>query len=418
MNYTNLSPSQQTFEGLSADYEKQAELLLPGSADQLQPKSQLADVVDVRLQELGEIGDVRLFTPERYSLYEAIQVILDGKTVLARSEHPDEASGPSGLSSTEILSLSIFSKNLSNSSVASSSKKNIAAEFLPIRMGGTDAEAFEKILLNEAGNNFKDSYFDHADINRFRRKLYKKAITLSYWEYIPGTNITVFEDDAVPNRYHIMERQPGEHESAAAYRQIDIADDQEINPIVTAYRAFSSIDGTNGDHKPVIEMQRPEGEERSFAFLQYHRGRDQAEGEVKGLKDEDLEVDGRIELEFVRGRSVGEIALKFNHHDPITSLQRTDDDIEKGAMGTNFPDATIEAYARRIAAFLLNANPIRPNGEPVKDIHAFVSAVAKPPLSVFSQKLNDQLKKLHDKEVMVHLNSDGCRGYARLEIAS
>ena len=114
-----------------------------------------------------------------------------GKEVLARSEHQDEYAGASGILETRTLNFETYPEKLS-------ALGENALE-------GGDVSVFEKgiadfvSILNE--RSVVDVYcgLTGKDVDEFR-----KGISVSYWEQIPGFNRMVVADNAVQGRYHIV----------------------------------------------------------------------------------------------------------------------------------------------------------------------------------------------------------------------
>jgi hypothetical protein len=129
-----------------------------------QPKKVVGDYVETE----------GILVPHRFADFEEAQFAAQNVTaVIARSEHPDEYSGPSGLGYT------------------SQFIPNEDGVMLPRHhMRKRDVTGLYEHYAHTWGGQSPDSYV--ADASE------------SYWQAIPGINITCVADDTVKGRYHVF----------------------------------------------------------------------------------------------------------------------------------------------------------------------------------------------------------------------
>ena len=134
--------------------------------------------VQPKFEDAKEVERLNLMkVPKRFTFARAKKVIAQDIQILGRSEHPEEAKGLSGVNQTRY-----FGKD----------------DRLP---GETFAE-FRKIMLeNNPALRHTEQYWD---INGIDRANYEKDLSWSFWERIPGMNLSVIQDNSLPDRYWIL----------------------------------------------------------------------------------------------------------------------------------------------------------------------------------------------------------------------
>lgn len=136
----------------------------------IQPKAQ--DALEVERLGLMKV-------PRRFSYAEAKEAIAAGIQVIARSEHPDEAKGESGVNPSWTFD-----------------KKE------PLR-GKTESDFELSMFLSDFHMKYNRNF---CEINGIDPSVHNESLSWSFWEKIPGTNLTVVEDNVVPGRYLIFGR--------------------------------------------------------------------------------------------------------------------------------------------------------------------------------------------------------------------
>jgi hypothetical protein len=253
----------------------------------LQPKRVVGEYVE----------SAGFLVPQRFSdIEEARHAASQGIPVLARSEHPDEYSGPSGLGKTSLL--------------------------VPDESG----------VFNPRHNSFSSSplakYGRYASAAGLPRVSYMREASESYWEAIPGTNITVVADDAVEGRYHVFAFNEDKTatwayrisaaivtEDGSVERQLDYIDDvpgmsARYEEVIDFYNRVRRLERFNGNHCPIIEMQLSDQDDQLY-FLQYHRTRDEAFVSERIDVQEFPAEDGWLKADAVRGAHIGEKTLEL-----------------------------------------------------------------------------------------------------------
>lgn len=254
-----------------------------------QPKKDIADYVESQ----------GILVPRRFN--NLMSAVMSGVPFMARSEHPQDYAGASGLA----LSLFINPEELKNPQPLPTESDwqglNKTGGFYYSRFGdlakslATNAaimsqDQFEAgvTALSRRGSfgiNGIDAYcgFRGEDSNSFIQDM-----SYSYWEGLGGVNTAIFADNVVPNRYHLFstvtENKDGfMYEKGSGYHVIEngdiIAGPQRDNTGVTKstdslinlYESVRKLDRFDPNHCPVVEAQMLDGQPY---FLQYMRGQD------------------------------------------------------------------------------------------------------------------------------------------------
>lgn len=136
----------------------------------VQPKFEDANVVE-------KLGLMKV--PRRFSFPGAKKAVTQGLEIIARSEHPNEAMGFSGVNPSIVFGKkrdrSIPGKNLS--------------------------EFILDILINDFWIKKTNRF---CEMNNLNKQKYYSGLSWSFWERIPGMNMSVVEDAAVPGRFWIL----------------------------------------------------------------------------------------------------------------------------------------------------------------------------------------------------------------------
>lgn len=255
----------------------------------LQPKRVIGDYVESQ----------GLLVPQRFDTFEEAQFAAEnGIPVLARSEHPHEYSGPSGLGTS-----SPFVESKDGSMKPAYQDR------------GQDPEKLYMHYIMTSGEEEPVSYLS--------------KLSESYWQSIPGINVTAIADDVVEGRYHIFGHRPkGEPGSmpsmvvgAVVEENGDILrinrwgeDNNELSgrfkEIVDFYNHARQLGRFNLFHCPAMEIQVSDEDDKLY-FLQYHRTRDAAPSDERLNPAEYDEREGWVKADAVRGALLGAKSLEL-----------------------------------------------------------------------------------------------------------
>lgn len=255
----------------------------------VQPKMAVGDYVESQ----------GLLVPRRFGTLEEAQFAAEnGIPVLARSEHPDEYSGPSGLGNS-----SPFVEDQDGSMKPA------------YQMRGRDPSKLYEHYIMTSGEEEPGSYLS--------------KLSESYWQSIPGINVTAIADDVVEGRYHIFGHRPkGEPGSIPSMVIGAIVEENgdilrinrwgenndelpmRFKEIVDFYNQIRQLDRFNPSHCPVMEIQISDGDDQLY-FLQYHRARD-AEPLTELLDPAEYDRrDGWVKADSARGALLGAKTLEL-----------------------------------------------------------------------------------------------------------
>lgn len=158
----------------------------------LQPKADVARYVE----EKG------ILVPRRFgSVSEGLESRAD---LIARSEHPIEYAGPSGLFSSCVINQR--TRERASEPVDSKDDTHLHSFELERRAlrkrlfeGGDDEQFYRDLRAN--ANRAITAYASHARTDADETSA---NLTYSVWELVGGMNHTVVADSAVPSRYHVF----------------------------------------------------------------------------------------------------------------------------------------------------------------------------------------------------------------------
>jgi hypothetical protein len=258
----------------------------------MQPKRAVGDYVESE----------GILVPRRFETFEEAQFeAQNGASVIARSEHPDEYSGPSGLGYSGVF------------------VENEDGVMLPKQHIGRD-----DLLKRYLSYIYVSGAVEPTE--------YLAQASESYWQAVPGVNVTCVADDAIEGRYHIFGHRYRKYdgslpsmavgaiveENGNVVRIAEDADDGEntsglvsrFSDVINMYNQVRQLDSFSEVHCPIMEMQIADVDDRIY-FLQYHRVRD-ASYTTERLDPADFdERDGWLRADHVRGAYVGKKALNL-----------------------------------------------------------------------------------------------------------
>ncbi|MDB5170975.1 MAG: hypothetical protein JWO35_669 [Candidatus Saccharibacteria bacterium] len=429
------------------------------------------DALQSPKQEIGDYIEAQGFSvPKRFeTLDEALDVVRAGGTIAVRSEHRDEYDGASGLMETFRIDLQSAEDSLRafenygpfdiDEQVYQSQFRSAVTAYRRGDMPGYST--MEDVVLGEALSAPTDltlqrlqrlsrqstSVRRYADLtNRSTAELMNGA-SFSFWEYVPGTNVTIVADSAIDDRYHVLGNKP-KRKGIPSYYGWQISDesgkpiagkenDSTLTPDVTqslikAYEAIRNLPRFASQHCPLLELQL-DGDGKIW-FLQYHRTRDfKAAGELLDPNDFSP-AEGWHKADGVRGALDEPTTLKtaFWYPNEYGSVRHTGSPlptIEDASTDWHWDWALSEIMARR-RSVQLDYDSLERAYSTIAAAHGPRSRWFKPLAAV---ALDDRgLKKLVPKQLKeqvshhVHRNNglarvvidfavDGRNGYVRLD---
>jgi len=244
----------------------------------------LQDPARLKGQLKRTIGDYAeqngILVPRRFdSLAEARA---SGLPVIARSEHPQEYAGCSGILISPMLQSDEYS--------------------------GVRTEEELKIKALSRPENAPLRYEQFCKFSGYDEDKFRQEVSFSFWELLEGYDRIVVADSAIPNRYHVMTSLGPEGERFLNYAIVENGSvvQEFVTPLTPVlreglpsllqlYEKVRRLDRFDPNHCPIMEMQTA-GDINYF--LQYHRGRDFEPAQFR--LDRTLKR-GEKEMAFVRG---------------------------------------------------------------------------------------------------------------------
>lgn len=265
----------------------------------VQPKAQWADLV----------AGAGIPVPERWASFDA--ALRSGQPFIARSEHPWEFAGESGILESFAVTPSVIETSLGLQGPVPQ-KGSTFSEMVKMReyalknrlQGGIDRD-FE---LGIATSNPR-RLAEYCRLHGLSQSDFLTDVSYSYWKLLGGFNRTIVADDAVPGRYHIFTTQADDPKSGYNYAVVEggacvFNEGFGINPdmivrgaaqAVGFYESVRQLPFFDSRHCPIIECQLVNG---LHYFLQYHVGRDSSPANFELMRSP---TDGEVEAVFVRG---------------------------------------------------------------------------------------------------------------------
>lgn len=240
-----------------------------------------------------------ILVPRRFGDFEEAQFAAEsGSLVIARSEHPDEYSGPSGRGDSSYF-------EVGKDGVMK--PRHYEREEDPARL--------YRHHIVTSGEEEPNSY--------------ASKVSESYWEGIPGVNVTCVADDAVEGRYHLFGFRYKNHDGsmptmyAGAITEADGSIQRitetgkgadrlttRFKEVIDFYNKVRGLDRFNPDHCPIMEVQLSDIDDQLY-FLQYHRSRDAAPVPQQLDASNYDPREGWFKADAVRGAYLGGRALQL-----------------------------------------------------------------------------------------------------------
>lgn len=247
----------------------------------LQPKREVADYVESE----------GILVPERFAGLE--EALGSRKPFVARSEHPQDYDGASGIFSSLLISPERSTEALKDLVPGMWDKYGF-------RPGG-DPRSYARLVSSiktltqvELEQGLTQVSQEKAELYCLYAKIpvdsFMRQVSYSYWEAIPGLNRAVIADSDIKDRYHIstgidnVQYDPtksGQRDNymivengevvAGAPQDLEEDTPENIRKLIQAYEAVRNLDRFSPDNCPTIELQS--NGERQY-FLQYLKGVD------------------------------------------------------------------------------------------------------------------------------------------------
>jgi hypothetical protein len=233
-----------------------------------QPKKGIGDLV----------AAMGILVPARYSWEEARQRITAGETIIARSEHPDELAGPSGIFASSVITDEVY--------------------FIWDRIKSeNESGVFEYLKYLECG------YEGYCQLAGIDPQKYLTDLTYSFWQYVPGLNVLIGADTCNPKKHYCVVN--AYHNKYNGYfvlnegqikpvgRKQDILFPDKLLETAALYDSITAALDPN--HCAIMEFKV--NEEGEVFFLQYHRTQDINHSRFQLSKDQKR----GIKAQYVRG---------------------------------------------------------------------------------------------------------------------
>jgi hypothetical protein len=236
----------------------------------MQPKSKIADYIELEILKNPEkFKGIKV--PKRFTNLQ--EAIASGKKYIARSEHPQDYDGISGLLDSYVIQAG---KSFDEETYI----KNL--------------RSWESPMLNE--------YLRYMEIEI---EDFLKDLSFSYWEYVEWRNTIVVQDEVREGRFHLFWAQHGkrgfshvcDENSTHIFWNSELFSVEEKHALIDAYKKIASSERFDPSQIPNIELQI--GNDGEIYFLQYKLGHH----EVKDTWELDMSnlAENEIPAQFVRG---------------------------------------------------------------------------------------------------------------------
>jgi len=338
----------------------------------LQPKKEIADLVE----KLG------VPVAPRPPWIEVEGRVTAGERILARSEHPDELAGPSGL----------FKSHMVTADMLTRTKQGSFKESNDVDMG----HKLRAMFVGDASltDIISPDVLQYCELTGNDPGKYLAAHSYSAWSYIPGYNIIMAGDPTISDRYHLLIKPP--YEKSYRYYKNEDGDnftvqisggDLNINPksfgaVAEIYKAVN--EAIDPEHRAIMEFQV--GFDGDAYFLQYHRGRNSTPA-THNLTGKRGGNDNRVWTENVLGATPPEgidlvafYGFSYIYTSSVSNIKETirDNNINGSATIFYHKPALMEYLVRRVRAQVLCVT----NFSKIDNSHMTASPLFKPPVTI------------------------------------
>ncbi|MFA6072536.1 MAG: hypothetical protein WC758_00285 [Candidatus Woesearchaeota archaeon] len=364
--------------------------------------------------------------------------------VFLRSEHVQEYDGASGLLDSFELKSNILGSN-----------RTYFSAFLNNSSELKNLDEIKKTYfdINDARSFVTPTYVEYCELMGIDLNQFKEECSFSPWAKIEGYKRTIIEDDAIPERYHVLTFRDDSKKKLTLVSYSIVNYNKKLGNInfekefvmplfaklkdstldlVTKYSDIKRLNNFNEFHCPIMEFITMNGKKGlSNMFLQYHRVRDSNPADF--IIDRRL-ARGEIEAGFVRGATSNEginckVTVIYAYHDenkisgdPIFNIGVD----EEGSFDTHNKSVFSEIMTRKrkLQIEICEDEPaevfkLESKLSKLINGHLAISKIFKPQVSVIMPKydilsekeLTDyrMLKSSKDLTINVNIISDGRR---------
>lgn len=323
-----------------------------------QPKGQIAERVAA-----AEAAGV--LVPTRFKSFE--EALASGTDFIARSEHPREFAGESGI----LESFAVTQQELELARQWSDDK--VPTRDHPRGRADWQRRALNRILRGGSQRDFEielattdpRTLATYCKLYEMPEAEFLRDVSYSYWQLLGGWNRTVVADDTIAGRYHLFTvgtANPTENHNYTIIEneRIVASGGAGFAPklilggaadLIGFYESVRRLPFFDPNHCPIIECQFING---VHYFLQYHVGRDYKPAGFELTREAQ---DGEVEVSFVRGATPPEgitVQTAFYYpHGNETLMPSEDASFELSQMQNAFTEIMSR---RRKVTFLREIN--------------------------------------------------------------
>ncbi|MDB5169700.1 MAG: hypothetical protein JWN82_96 [Candidatus Saccharibacteria bacterium] len=425
----------------------------PDDPANLQPKLQIGNYVE----------SAGFAVPLRFETFDdALDSVRHGGAIIVRSESPYDYSGPSGLLSSHVISSEsiVAGKRLQSFFPSLPDEQGLVmgeAAILPFR--GTDKagagihdlqeiiigkslerQPAETLKLLSRLNLHEPAAKRYMEVTQDRRLLDSAESCFSFWEYIPGTNVTLVADDVMSNNYHLVGSNRIDLQQFGAivngegsvkrYTSLAplLANQHALEDMVRVYEGIRELPPFTPGDCPLMELQVDA--KGHIWFLQYHKGRQYRPAPAELSEDDYPTSEGWIRLDAVRGAIGALTTVKAAVSYPpgygtgrFSPLPLT----EEASLGFKHDSGLHEALAHRRTAYV-SGRGFAGVYDGMSNGHELASQWFKPQVSVaydatrhniIPAPLHNAMAEItargdHMARVALDLATDGREGFLRL----
>lgn len=398
----------------------------------IQPKAQIADLV----------SQAGFKVPERFASFD--EAVQSGIPFIARSEHPREFAGESGIAdSVKIdqprleLAKSFKYPDGKMSKFGYDRKNADTLQALKHRLGGGTDRDFEIQTVQATRSRQIER---HAKLLGISIADYLKDFSFTYWQLLAGWNQTIIADNTVPNRYHVFTKNTAGVDAGIGYATLDANHPTRICTwhtdeaqfiesalaLVSLYEEIRRLPYFDPNHCPIIEAQFVNG---IHYFLQYHCVRDNEPSAFELTREKQ---DNEIEPFFVRGATpaAGTTVQAAFYYPEESDGSHSFENMESGE------DASFDYHYNHVfSEFMFRKRQVQfiDNTQNTEELtfraatnHLEKSGLFKPRISIASRELNsliseDETSRMFKEtertgkpaRLPFHVISDGRRAFVR-----
>lgn len=332
-------------------------------------------------------------SPRIFSTFEeAKRFVLDeGGSIIARTEHPTEADGLSGLNYSHVITPEVVAEDAEKGGLFTNFRNFNAGQF-------DDA-------VKKWHKNFQHTRH-YCRLFKIDPDEYVAKLQYSFWEYVSGFNLYMFADPVVDGRFHVFSEWPSDDEEHADWAVYDLFEAQQpltpgrTSPHISIHFAqitalYAKVQTVFGNEVCwVVEMQLTKSGE--LYFLQRSTGPQVVHPTWSLAGEPENPWEFKVGLNHKFGQVIGITPKNGIETDVIlersTRLGWLSKNLPTGALGSHIMDAVVEQERLKQLAVYIETYG-QGHGRSINDPHSSIVPMTRVPLYLHMPEWHNKMPK-------------------------